>query len=187
MPKKDINLLPKEEFEKKPLGKFLIWALSAGRWIVIAVELIVILAFLSRFKLDRDIAALHESIRKKQAIITSMASFEQDFLSLQERLLTIDKIQKTQLGASKIIDAVSAVTPPEVILSSFSLEGGVVSLKGAALSEIGLKSFLKGLTASPLFNEVSVSNISKQTSSEAGIQFNVKATTGKAVAGASKK
>jgi hypothetical protein len=65
MPKKEINLLPKEEFEKKPLGKFLVWALSIGRYIVIFTELIVILAFLSRFKLDRDLADLNQSVREK--------------------------------------------------------------------------------------------------------------------------
>ena len=64
MPKKDINLLPREEFEQKTVGRFLIWALTVGRWIVIVTELIVITAFLSRFKLDRDLANLYEKIRE---------------------------------------------------------------------------------------------------------------------------
>jgi hypothetical protein len=69
MPKQEINLLPREEFEKKPIGKFLTWALSIGRYIIIFTELIVILAFLSRFKLDRDLSDLNQSIREKQAVI----------------------------------------------------------------------------------------------------------------------
>ena len=59
-PKKhEIELLPKEEWEKTSFGKFIKWTLNVGRYIVIATELIVILAFVSRFKLDRDLTDLY--------------------------------------------------------------------------------------------------------------------------------
>ena len=49
-----INLLPKTEFELSFWGRFIKWALSTGRYIIILTELVVIIAFMSRFKLDRD-------------------------------------------------------------------------------------------------------------------------------------
>lgn len=173
MPKKDINLLPHEDFEKKPLGKFLIWALSVGRWIVIVTELIVILAFLSRFKLDRDLADLYESIRTKQAIIASSSVFEKDFRLFQTRLQTADKLVKNQLQATKVISAMAAVTPVDVALASFTLEGSEIKLTGLALSEAGLKSFINGLNLSPEFTDISLANVTKQKEEADTLKFSL--------------
>ncbi len=175
MPKSQINLLPREEFEKKPLGKFLLWALSIGRWIVVFTELVVILAFLSRFKLDRDIADLYDQIKQKQAIIASSSSFEQDFLFLQKRLSEIKNLEKGQVKVTSIVSAISALTPGDVSFSSFSFDEEAVKLSGVALSEEGLGSFLAGLATSPSFSEVTLSSVSKKTGEEAGIRFSLTA------------
>ena len=115
MPKKDINLLPREEFEQKTVGRFLIWALTVGRWIVIVTELIVITAFLSRFKLDRDLANLYEKIRLQQNIVQSYSTFEKDFRAFQNKLLVTNKLITNQLDANKIISLVSAATPADPV------------------------------------------------------------------------
>ena len=175
MPKKEINLLPKEEFEKKPLGKFLIWALNVGRWIVIVTELIVILAFLSRFKLDRDIADLYESIRTKQAIIAASASFEKDFRFFQNRLATIDQLTRDQFKTGEIIAAVAAATPPEVALDTLSVEKQELKLSGLALSETGLKVLINALSSSPLFSEIELGNVGRKLETDAAIKFNLTA------------
>ncbi len=47
-----INLLPQEEFAVSTLGRILAWLMSTFRYIVIAVEMVVMLAFLSRFWLE---------------------------------------------------------------------------------------------------------------------------------------
>ena len=78
-PKSEIELLPQEGWEKGTLGKLLKWALTAGRYIVIVTELAVIMAFLSRFKFDRELTDLHEEIKQKQAVIQSAQSFETEF------------------------------------------------------------------------------------------------------------
>ena len=73
---KDIELLPKEEWEKTSLGKFIKWVLTVGRYIVIFTELIVISAFISRFKLDRDLSKIYEDIEKKQSLVVASSDFE---------------------------------------------------------------------------------------------------------------
>lgn len=175
MPKKQINLLPQEEFEKKPLGKFLLWALTVGRWIVIFTELIVIMAFLSRFKLDRDISDLYDQIKQKQAIISSSSSFEQDFRFLQKRISEIQNLETKQIYVSSIFSAISAITPTDVVFSNFSYDEDGIRLTGIALSEEGLGSFLAGLTTSPNFTDVNLSSVSKKTGEEAGIRFTLTA------------
>lgn len=162
MPKKEINLLPREEFEKKPFGHFLIWALTVGRYVVIFTELIVIIAFLSRFKLDRDLSDLYESIREKQAIIEASSSFEQDFRFLQKRLLTIKTFQEEKVSTVPILAEISSLTPFDVILSSLSFDEEGIRITASALSEEGLGSFISNLSLSPKFKEINLSSISKK-------------------------
>jgi hypothetical protein len=54
----NVNLLPQDPFFETVFGRFLKWALSIGRYIVIFTELIVILSFASRFTLDRMVTDL---------------------------------------------------------------------------------------------------------------------------------
>lgn len=175
MPKNKINLLPQEDFEKKPLGRFLLWALSAGRWLVIITELIVISVFLARFKLDRDINDLHEAIKQKQMIVQSYSPFEKDFRAFQKRLAMIKTLEKQKTDVGNILSTVSRVLPNDLVLSQFSLADDNVTISGLALSEEGLGSFIAGLSSSSKFKNLNLSNITKKQT-EAGINFNLSAT-----------
>ena len=68
MPKKltplSINLMPGRETSFGE--KFLNWSLTFGRYIIIGTEIIVLVAFFSRFKLDRDFIDLHDQVKEKQ-------------------------------------------------------------------------------------------------------------------------
>ncbi len=175
MPKKEINLLPREEFEKKPLGRFLTWALSAGRYIVIFTELIVILAFLSRFKLDRDLADLNQSIREKQAIIEASADFEKEFIFLQTRLAAIKKLKGQQLSFSQLVNIVGALTPFDVAIANLSLSEEGLRINAIALSERGLGNFVANLSTSPHFREVTLTSVSKSLETGPEIKFIINA------------
>ena len=66
-----INLVPKDPFFATIPGRVLKWALSAGRYIVIFTELVVIISFATRFTLDRQVTDLNDTITSKEAIINS--------------------------------------------------------------------------------------------------------------------
>ena len=175
MPKKEINLLPREEFEKKPLGRFLTWALSAGRYIVIFTELIVILAFLSRFKLDRDLSDFNQSIREKQAIIEASAEFEKEFNFLQTRLATIKKLGSQQASFTQLVGVIGSLTPLDVAISNLGFSEDSVRINATALSEKGLGNFVANLSASPNFKEVTLTSISKSLETGPEIKFIINA------------
>ena len=82
---KQINLLPQDEFEKSPVGRILHWAVTTFRTIVIITELIVIIAFLSRFWLDAKNADLNDIIGQNQTVIASYEDFETEFRGVQQR------------------------------------------------------------------------------------------------------
>ena len=85
MPAKTINLLIHTDFDKTFLGKFLRWSLTYGRYIIICTEIIVLLAFIYRFSLDRKITDLNDEIEQKSAIIAANSNFEEQFRNLQFR------------------------------------------------------------------------------------------------------
>lgn len=142
---KEINLLPFDEFEKSRLGRFLKWALSFGRWIVILTELVVILCFLSRFKLDRDLTDLGEKIRQQQAVITSYGDLEKNFRNFQQRLDAIERLEEEQPSTAQLLDKITLLTPVDVSLTELTVEGQEMLIAGVALSEPGLGTFLRKL------------------------------------------
>lgn len=157
----EISLLPKEDFERKPLGIFLIWALSVGRWVVVITELIVISAFLSRFYLDRRIADLHDEIFQKQAIVKALADFESDFRFLQFRLETIKQINRLATP-NQIINEIVSNVPSDVTLSGLKYEEGNVEIEAVSFSQYGIDVFLNQLSLSKNLDKVRLAEVTKE-------------------------
>jgi len=173
-PKSKIEFLPQEDWEKTSFGKFLKWLLTVGRYIVIFTELIVILAFLSRFKLDRDLTNLYEQIENKQAIIQSYADFEADFRFLQEQLTTIQALRQEQLQTKQLVEEIAALTPIDVYFSDLSVTGDKASLTANALSEAGLATFINNLKRSDRFSNLEIGSLAIGTGEGIGINFTLK-------------
>lgn len=169
-----IEFLPQEEWEKGTFGKLLKWALTVGRHIVIFTELIVILAFLSRFKFDRDLTDLNEKIKQKQAIIASSSQFEKEFRFLNKRLLTIEELRKTRLETNEVLNELAACVPIDVVIYDFDITNKQVSLTAVALSEGGLGGLIRNLKNSPRFENIALFQVSAGTEKEIGIKFQIR-------------
>ncbi len=168
---RDIEVLPQEDWEKTSFGKFLKWTLGVGRYIVIATELIVILAFLSRFKLDRDLTNLYEDIKQKQAIVDVHQDFENNVRFLQKRLTTIDKLEKDQAVNALVLDRLVPLVPLDVSLFGLSVNNQKIGLTAVSLSEQGLASFINNLKKSTQFKNLVLSNVSSGSKKSTGIEF----------------
>ncbi len=168
-PKTSIELLPQEEWQKGSLGKLLKWVLTIGRHIVIVTELVVILAFLSRFKLDRDLSDLGESIKQKQMVVESSSEFEKRFRFLQQQLDAIENLKKSRLETA--ITELASLLPVDVKLSEFDIKNNQVSLTATSLSESGLATFLTNLKNSTRFENLTLTQVSSEVEKEVGINF----------------
>jgi len=167
----NINLLLEDEFGKTSFGKFIKWALSTGRYIVVFTELIVILAFLSRFKLDRDLTDLHELIEQKNAIVASAYELEKEIRSFQDGLLKINEVSQKQTSYSSFITSFAEIIPDEVTIESFSLEKNRLSLSCTSLTPQGIGLFIYQLKQSPKFSSISIENINRKISEP--VKFNL--------------
>lgn len=166
----NINLLPGEEFKKEQSGKYLQWALGYGKYIIIATEIIVLFAFFSRFKLDRELTDLHQSIKQKQAVILAASDFESEFLSLQARIKTAKSLAGQREIPVKVLQTLTELTPQNVILKELSLDGDKIIIVASSLSNADFTIFLNNLSSSKMFTDISLDEIGK-SSSGAGIQF----------------
>lgn len=173
IPKFTINLLPSFQFEKKPLGKLLKWALTFGRYIVIFTELIVLSAFFSRFYFDARLTDLHESIAEKQAIIESAKDLEQKIKILKRNLSLIKNLEEKEEPYPAILKSLAGIMPEDVVLENVNFNPGEISFSASAYSISGLNTFLKNLKSSQKFIAVSLVSISKGKTEERGIKFNV--------------
>lgn len=147
-----ISLLPKRE-EVAPGEKFLHFCLTFGRYIVICTEIIVISCFLARFKLDRDLENLSESINTKQAVVQSFSSREEEIRALQTQLSEIKKIMATRKDQTKFLANLAALLPESVLLDNLTIKGNQLKLSATSYSSQDLAAFLDRIRLAAGFQE----------------------------------
>lgn len=156
-----INLLPKEELEKKAFGKVLKWMLSYGRYIVISVELVVLLVFFSRFIYDRRLADLNDAIEQKQAIVTAAQDLETTIRDFQEKLKKIKKLESERMIYLKLIETLKTISPKEVQYSDIAVNQEELTLTGQAISNVAFARLLTTLKNDENFSEIQIQALKK--------------------------
>ena len=175
-PKKTINFLLESSLEKGPVAKFINWALRFGRYIVLFTQLIVILVFMARFKLDHDLAGINEELEKKQIVVEASAELENELRFLQKRLSAINRIQSQALKPSLIINELNKITPIDVTYSELIINQNSLALKATSLSNPGVATFLNGLNESEFFEQIDLRTISSGGIKNPGLKFEVSTT-----------
>lgn len=170
----NINLLPKEDIEKKPLGKFLKWILSYGRYIIISVELIVLLVFFSRFILDRKLADLSDSIEQKRAIIVSAAKLENNIRDLHKSLELIKNLEDGRTVYIKIVDYLKGFTPKDVYYTSIDFDNENINLNGASATKTSFANLLSALKNNEEFEQIDLKEVKRNEEKDL-IEFQVSA------------
>ncbi len=162
-----INLLPKTEFELSFWGRFIKWALSSGRYIIILTELVVIIAFMSRFKLDRDASDVGDAILGKQSLLEASSNTEKTLRLVQNKLEWAN--QKLN-GAPKINIILDKLFNANVV--SLSIKNTDITLIAKTVSETELGNLVGRLNEDKTFKSVELSDIS--TDVDGTIKFTLK-------------
>lgn len=172
----NINLLPKDPFFSTVIGKILKWALSAGRYIVIFTELVVIMSFIARFTLDRQVTDLNSSIENKKQIILAYGNLENNFRTIQEK---ISQYQQTE-QETNMVDTfanLSAVIPDGIILTELAIKPTSVTISGRTFSQNSFNILVNNLQLSPDFLNINVGEIQSSESEKGSLEFSIKADT----------
>jgi Tfp pilus assembly protein PilN len=176
----DINLVPKDPFFETALGKILKWALSIGRYIVIFTELLVILSFVARFSLDRQLTDLNDSIQQKQSIIKSYGNLENEVLLIQAKIEEYQQIDQ-QKNITEIFPLLTKITPKNVRLENLSITPTRITMDGSVLSQDILNILINNFQLTPEFSKVVVGKIEASDDETEGLTFSISAQTGSEV------
>lgn len=169
-----INLLGDQDLGHSPAGRILSWATTYGRYIMITTEILVLLAFISRFRLDRQLTDLNEEISQKQAIIEANSGFEAEFRGYQERIQSIKTLVGSQSKLRDILEELLRLVPPDVHFTSLTLGDGKLTAKTTALTTNGFAQFLSHVSQMKVLQNIEVGDIKKNPLR--GIEFQLSAT-----------
>lgn len=167
--KDQINLLPQKGFASSTTGRILLWILSTFRVIVIVTEIIVMIAFLSRFWLDAQNTDLNDEMRQKQAVLSSYSQFERDFKSVQNRLKIFSALSSNEGIVNESVRLIVSYLPDEAYLTKSSISDANATIEGLSPNETGIQQFIVNLQSSDKFNEIKISEIS--TDKDTGLLF----------------
>lgn len=171
---KAINLLPPSDFELSFWGRFLKWAVTAGRYIIIVTEMIVIMAFLSRFKLDKDLADLAANLQGQKSVLEAQEEVEREFRDVQARLEMADQILAIRPTTIEEMDKLIQKLSPEVKLSEWTIERGKMSVQAEIYSEVAAGKLISRLVEDPDIKSVEVTDFDADISSGIKLGLSIK-------------
>lgn len=169
MPKKNANLrinldLLKPQSEPQRIAiKAFKWLLSSGRFLIIFVEIIVLAAFLVRFKFDADIASTKEAIDQQVPFIESLANDEKLIRQTQFQLGTMKEVRTNSADYAEILKKIARQTPSGVTINSLNIQKQVAQLEyrmvGTSVDNNQLSSFVAGLKSDDSFSNLNLADI----------------------------
>jgi hypothetical protein len=166
--KKEISLLPESENPNSFNARLVKWMTGSGRAIIICTELIVVIAFISRFWLDRKNADISEVIRQEQAILETTKDFENEFSDLQQKLKLIKSFYANQPDYTRCISTLVNSTPQDLIYNNVNIKKDeklnkiIASVTLTAYREESIVDFITNLTLNSDISTVNLNKIEKK-------------------------
>ena len=145
--------------------KFVSWALTVGRLLVVLTELVALSAFIYRFSLDRQLIDLHSHIKDKQAIVNTLRKSEDNYRNLQDRIALVKTFSTLSNNTSLLLTDISAFTPKEIEFNNFSIYKDHISISANSSSKQSLTAFIDSLKSYGKIQSVSIDNIENKTTS----------------------
>ncbi len=161
---REINLLPSAQWSYSLPAFLLKWVVSYGRYVLVITELIVILAFLSRFKLDQDLMDLEDKIATNKTILESSVKFEEKIKQITEKQNFILSEWKKQPLWSVYLNTLTRLLPKGVTLVSIEVDKEKMNLTGSSVNETELAYFINNLKTSKAFKKIRVEKVSSDLS-----------------------
>ena len=152
-----INLIKNKQI---PLfDKFMNWALTAGRLIVIITEIVAVSAFIYRFSLDERLIDLHSAIKQKQALISLLKQDESKYRNLQDRIALASDLSEKNIKTNKIVLDIIGLIPQGVKINSLAFNKDRIVINANTNSVSSLTNFINLLKDYPDIKSVSIDNI----------------------------
>jgi Tfp pilus assembly protein PilN len=173
-----VNLLPKDPFERSVLGIVLSWALSFAKWAVIVTQLIVIGVFLFRFGYDRQLTDLKKEIALQTGVIRSYTEIERDYTLLSKRVAHIKSVEQDYERMQRAVDELESNTPLDMWYENMTVTPKTVAIVANAGSLTGFSQFVRSISSISGFESVAINSLQDGAKSGARLQFDMGITLG---------
>lgn len=168
-----INLLSEDKNTNSPWNRLMIWITTYGRYIMITTELIVLVAFASRFSLDRKLSDLKENITQKQEILEANVDLENEIRGAQNKIQEIRLLMREQPTPVEVLLLVHTLLPSGASLDTLTMDKNKITTNVTTGST---DSFIRFLTNFSLTNKLSGVEIGKVGKRSGNLQFTLSAT-----------
>ena len=157
-----INLLKRQT---SLIDRFITWALTIGRLLVIVTEIVALSAFIYRFSLDRQLIDLNAKITQEQAIVNYLKDNEKTYRNLQDRLTTATNYSTLGVNRFKIFSDIVGFTPAGMSFNNLTLYENRVKIDANIDSVSSLSTFVNSIKNYPAIDTVSIDKIANKPSS----------------------
>lgn len=158
-----VNLLYPQGVPQQIYIRFIKWLLNYGRFIVIVVEIVVISAFVARFKLDSDNADLGKTVKQKYQYMDSFSKYESLIRKTQFKLDNIQQAFNNSPDWEILFGKISSQVPDGVKLRSIGFDKPEklwnFRLSGSAVSNSDLALFLSGMRQDSSFQDLNLASL----------------------------
>ncbi|MEA3357123.1 MAG: hypothetical protein U9Q67_01695 [Patescibacteria group bacterium] len=154
---KAVNLLESSELPQTAWDKVYYWIFAIGRYLIVAVEVIVLAVFVFRFVYDRRNNDLIDSINAKVELLNEQRNFEQEVRTVQMTLASISQMIEERSELSSKFDDVLDNIPAAIEIESFTINQNRVDLECFAPSYSDIEKLEKNFKSSDDYESVLVS------------------------------
>ncbi|HEV2339769.1 MAG TPA: hypothetical protein VGT05_03320 [Patescibacteria group bacterium] len=157
------------------IDRFIAWAITLGRVVIILTEGFALAAFVYRFSLDQTLVNLHTNISQEQSILVLLHDKEGQYRNLQDRLTLSKQIITQANEEAKTFDNFISYIPANVTVNNITFASNTVVYDLSASSSDSLLVLVNKLKGNPLVSAVSVDKIDDKTKT-ATISITITAT-----------
>ena len=172
---KKLNFLPKRSFgSSNQFNRILHWLLTIGRYSVILTELVVIVAFASRFKFDRDLNDLIEERERQLVILESYSAIEAKLKLSQAQIELAQFITASQTDPEAFLQTLESSLAPNLKLEQIQIASDSAKFTGQSLTDLAVAQLTTVLIKSPDLESISLDHFGNSQSG--GLEFSFSAT-----------
>lgn len=169
-----INLLPHKKSRPAEKGT------QKLRMVVTAITVIVVVVLGYWFySLASTLSELKEKERVTdqqlqglKAKLKEVEGYEKSRAELEQKLVTIQELEKRKLSLTPMLNEINALTSKDVWLTNLSLQGVKLSMEGMCLADrAGIDKFVQRLEASPVFEGVTLTESKEAPPGPRGVKI----------------
>lgn len=169
---RSLNLLQPSEKPTSTWDRIYVWVFTVGRYLIIVVELIVLVAFVARFALDRRNNDLTDEITVKMEMLDAQKETEQELRRVQSTLDNLSRMLDEQEKLSPQLETVLKEIPSSLTIETFALSQRAINLSGIAPTYEDLKEFEETLRKNEDYENVNLT-LTKGGNETADVNFEI--------------